>query len=53
MKTVTCKCGAVYERFRLWRFAFGPSVSVIHMWSDSAKLTGALVGGRIAFYGGP
>jgi hypothetical protein len=45
--------GAVYERWRLWRFAFGPSVSVIHMWSQSAKLTGALVGGRIAFYGGP
>jgi hypothetical protein len=45
--------GAVYERWRLWRFAFGPSVSVVHMWSDSAKLTGALVGGRIAFYGGP
>jgi hypothetical protein len=45
--------GAVYERFRLWRFAFGPSVSVVHMWSDSARLTGALVGARIAFYGGP
>jgi hypothetical protein len=45
--------GAVYERWRLWRFAFGPSVSVIHMWSPSAKLTGALVGARIAFYGGP
>lgn len=45
--------GAVYERLRLWRISFGPSVSVIHMWSDSAKLTGALVGGRVVFYGGP
>jgi hypothetical protein len=45
--------GAVYERFRLWRIAFGPTVSVIHMWSDSAKLTGALVGARVVFYGGP
>jgi hypothetical protein len=45
--------GAVYERLRLWRFAIGPSVSVVHMWSQSAKLTGALVGGRIVFYGGP
>jgi hypothetical protein len=45
--------GAVYERFRLWRISFGPSASVIHMWSESAKLTGALVGARIVFYGGP
>lgn len=45
--------GVVYERWRLWRFGFGPSVSVLHMWSDSATLTGALVGGRLAFYGGP
>jgi hypothetical protein len=45
--------GLVYERIRLWRFGIGPSVSLIHLWSDSAQLTGALVGGRIAFYGGP
>lgn len=45
--------GLVYERLRLWRFGIGPSVSLIHLWSDSAELTGALVGGRIAFYGGP
>ncbi len=45
--------GLVYERLRLWHFGIGPSVSLIHMWSDSATLTGALVGGRIAFYGGP
>jgi len=45
--------GVVYERWRLWRFGFGPSVSVLHMWSDSAQLTGALVGGRLAFYSGP
>lgn len=45
--------GVVYERWRLWRFGFGPSVSVLHMWSDSAELTGALVGARLAFYSGP
>jgi hypothetical protein len=45
--------GVAYERWRLWRFGFGPSVSVLHMWSDSAQLTGALIGGRIAFYSGP
>jgi hypothetical protein len=45
--------GVVYERLRLWRFAVGPSVSVMHMWSESARLTGALVGARVAFYGGP
>jgi hypothetical protein len=45
--------GVVYERLRLWRFGIGPSVSVIHMWSDSATLTGALIGARVAFYGGP
>jgi hypothetical protein len=45
--------GVVYERWRLWRFGFGPSVSALHMWSDSAQLTGALVGLRLAFYSGP
>lgn len=45
--------GAVYERWRLWRIGFGPSVSLMHMWSDSAQITGALVGARLAFYGGP
>jgi hypothetical protein len=45
--------GVVYERFRFWHFGIGPSVSVMHMWSNSATLTGALVGGRLAFYGGP
>jgi hypothetical protein len=45
--------GLVYERLRLWRLGIGPTVSVIHMWSDSAQLTGALIGGRVAFYGGP
>jgi hypothetical protein len=45
--------GLVYERLRLWRFGIGPSVSVIHMWSQSASVTTALVGGRLAFYGGP
>jgi hypothetical protein len=45
--------GIVYERLRLWHFGIGPSVSVIHMWSESANLTGALVGARVAFYGGP
>ncbi len=45
--------GVVYEPLRLWRFAFGPSASIVHMWSESARMTGALVGGRLAFYGGP
>lgn len=45
--------GVVYERLRLWHFGIGPSVSLIHMWSESATLTGALVGARVAFYGGP
>ena len=45
--------GLVYERLRFWHFGIGPSVSVIHMWSESANLTGALVGGRLAFYSGP
>lgn len=45
--------GAVYERWRLWRIGFGPSISLVHVWSDSAQATGALLGGRLAFYGGP
>ncbi len=45
--------GVAYERWRLWRIGFGPTVSVRHMWSDSAELTGALVGVRLAFYSGP
>jgi hypothetical protein len=45
--------GAVYEPLRVWRFALGPSVSYMHMWSASMTFDGALVGGRIAFYGGP
>lgn len=45
--------GLVYERLRFWQLGIGPSVSVIHMWSDSAQVTGALFGGRVAFYGGP
>jgi hypothetical protein len=45
--------GLVYERLRLWHFGIGPSVSLIHMWSDSAQITGALLGGRVAFYSGP
>ena len=45
--------GVVYERLRLWHFGIGPSASVIHMWSESAMLTAAQVGVRVAFYGGP
>ncbi len=45
--------GVVYERWRLWRIAIGPSVSLLHMWSDSGQITGALFGGRLAFYSGP
>jgi hypothetical protein len=45
--------GIVYERWRFWRIATGPSISVLHMWSDSARSTGVLIGGRFAFYSGP
>ncbi len=45
--------GISYERWRLWRIGIGPTASVIHMWSDSAQLTGALLGARLAFYAGP
>ena len=45
--------GVVYERLRLWRIGIGPSASLIHMWSESGTLTGALIGARVAFYGGP
>jgi hypothetical protein len=45
--------GLVYERLRLWRVGVGPSVSLIHMWSESATVTGALIGARVAFYSGP
>lgn len=45
--------GLVYERLRLWRFGVGPSVSLVHMWSQSATVTGALIGARVAFYAGP
>lgn len=45
--------GLVYERLRLWRFGIGPTASVAHMFSDSAKLTATQVGLRVTFYGGP
>ena len=45
--------GVVYERLRFWHIGVGPSLSLIHMWSESATLTGGLVGVRVAFYGGP
>ena len=47
------EAGAAYERLRLWRFGIGPSLSLVHMSSQSATLTGALVGVRLAFYSGP
>jgi hypothetical protein len=47
------EAGIVYERLRFWHIGVGPSVSLIHMWSESAQLTGGLVGARVAFYGGP
>lgn len=47
------EAGIVYERLRLWRVGLGPSVSLIHVWSESAEATTALVGARVAFYGGP
>jgi hypothetical protein len=45
--------GLAYERLRFWHFGFGPSASVLHMWSNSAQATGAVVGLRLAFYSGP
>ena len=45
--------GLVYERLRLWRFGIGPSLSLIHMWSESVTSTSGMVGVRVAFYGGP
>ena len=45
--------GLVYERLRFWRCALGPSLSVSHMWSESATLTATEVGLRLAVYGGP
>jgi len=45
--------GLVYERLRLWHFGIGPSASLIHMWSESATMTGALLGVRLAVYSGP
>lgn len=45
--------GVVYEGLRLWRFGLGPSASLLHMWSESASVTAAMVGGRLAFYSGP
>jgi hypothetical protein len=45
--------GLAYERFRFWRIACGPTVSFLHMWSQSASLSGALLGARFSFYGGP
>jgi hypothetical protein len=45
--------GLVYERLRLWHFGIGPSVSIAHMWSETAKLTATQVGLRVAIYTGP
>jgi hypothetical protein len=45
--------GLVYERLRLWHFGIGPSASLIHTWSESVTSTSALVGVRVAVYGGP
>lgn len=45
--------GLVYERLRLWRFGIGPSLSVAHMWSETAKLTATQAGLRVAIYTGP
>lgn len=47
------EAGFAYERLRLWRIGIGPTVSLAHLWSDSATLTGAVVGARVAFYSGP
>ncbi|HVY31764.1 MAG TPA: hypothetical protein VHB79_34750 [Polyangiaceae bacterium] len=45
--------GLVYERLRLWRFGIGPTLSVSHMWSETAKLTATQAGLRVAIYTGP
>jgi len=47
------EAGVAYERLRLWRIAIGPSVSVAHLWSESADLTAGRVALRATFYGGP
>jgi len=47
------EAGIVYERLRLWQFGIGPSISLLHMWSESASVTGGLLGARVAFYSGP
>jgi hypothetical protein len=45
--------GVAYEGLRFWHFGFGPSASLLHMWSESVTMTSAVVGGRLAFYSGP
>lgn len=45
--------GLVYERLRLWHFGIGPTLSVTHLWSESAQLTATQAGLRVAIYGGP
>jgi hypothetical protein len=45
--------GLAYERLRFWRFGFGPTLSVQHLWSETATSTEGVAGLRLAFYGGP
>ncbi len=46
--------GVAYERSAaLAHRHWGRARPLIHMWSQSATLTGALVGVRLAFYSGP
>ena len=45
--------GVAYEHFRFWQIASGPTLSMLHMWSQSASQSGALAGWRFSFYGGP
>jgi hypothetical protein len=47
------EAGVHYERFRFWRIATGPTLSFVHMWSQSGELSGGLLGWRFSFYGGP
>jgi hypothetical protein len=45
--------GASWEHFRFWQMATGPTLSVTHTWSLSARLTAAQLGWRLSFYAGP
>lgn len=47
------EAGLTYERLRLWKIAFGPTLSFLHLWSESGTVSVGLLGARASFYGGP